>query len=124
MKNLTANVNTLCNFFISLMLAFVLGIPVQVEAGMIQLISINNNGEQANGNSSQPFISDNGRFVAFKSEASNLVEGDTNEVADIFVYDLLEHKIERVSVDSNGNEVFSLSDRFGGGSYSPSISAN
>jgi hypothetical protein len=32
-----------------------------------------------------PFISSNGRYVAFESNASNLVDGDTNEKCDIFV---------------------------------------
>jgi Tol biopolymer transport system component len=120
MKNLTANANTYGNLSVCLILMWVVGVgmmPMPVEAGTIQRISVNNNGEEANGDSSQPFISDNGRFVAFKSEASNLVEGDTNEVADIFVYDLLEHKIERVSVDSNGNQSNDYS-------HAPSISAD
>ncbi len=120
MKNLTANATLFRNLFVSLILTLVLGtgmMPVQIEAGTIQRISVNNNGEEANGDSRQFFISDNGHFVAFKSEASNLVEGDTNEVADIFVYDLLEHKIERVSVDSNGNQSNDYS-------HAPSISAD
>jgi len=32
-------------------------------------------------------ISGDGRFVAFSSQASNLVEGDNNWVYDIFVHD-------------------------------------
>src|SRR6476469_1450762 len=34
-----------------------------------------------------PAISDDGRFVVFASSASNLVAGDDNNVADIFVRD-------------------------------------
>jgi Tol biopolymer transport system component len=44
-------------------------------------------GTQANGDSILPAISSDGRFVAFSSEASNLVAGDTNNQADIFVHD-------------------------------------
>ena len=36
-----------------------------------------------------PAISADGRFVAFESDAGNLVEGDTNDEQDIFVYDRL-----------------------------------
>ena len=106
MKNLTANSTPFRNLFVSLVLVLVLGggaMPVQVEAGMIQRISVNNNGEEANASSDDTVISENGRFVVFESYASNLVENDTNGRIDFFVYDLLENKIERISVDSNGD---------------------
>lgn len=61
-------------------------------------------GGEANGNSEFPWISASGRFVSFRSDAGNLVSGDTNGVADVFVYDLNTDSIERVSVDSMGNE--------------------
>jgi Tol biopolymer transport system component len=103
MKNFTANTYRHLSALALMMLGLLLWLPVQVEAGTIQRISVNNNGEEANGESSEPFISDNGRFVVFASTASNLVEGDINNKTDIFVYDLLENKIERISVDSNGD---------------------
>jgi Tol biopolymer transport system component len=49
-------------------------------------------------------ISDDGRFVVFASDATNLVPGDTNGFADVFVYDRRADTIERVSTDSNGGE--------------------
>ena len=49
---------------------------------------------------------DGPRCVAFVSAASNLVRGDTNGVADAFVADLRSGRIERVSVDSRGRQVF------------------
>jgi Tol biopolymer transport system component len=49
------------------------------------LISLSPTG--ANGDSGAPAVSGDGRFVAFASTASNLVEGDTNEISDIFVYE-------------------------------------
>ena len=52
------------------------------------LVSLDNNGVQGNGPSYSPSISADGRFVAFISEAANLVTGDTNGVADVFVRDL------------------------------------
>lgn len=45
------------------------------------------NGQQANGPSDRPRLSADGRFVAFVSGATNLVIGDTNGVADVFVHD-------------------------------------
>ena len=51
-------------------------------------VSVATNGAQAlGGASSWPTTSAGGRFIAFQSEATNLVNGDTNHVADIFVRD-------------------------------------
>ncbi len=47
-------------------------------------------------------ISADGRYVAFWSRATNLVGGDTNNVADVFVHDRQSGTTERVSVDSGG----------------------
>jgi Tol biopolymer transport system component len=55
--------------------------------GTTERVSVDSDGKQANGDSIAPAISDNGRFVAFASEASNLVDGDTNNKADIFLHD-------------------------------------
>jgi Tol biopolymer transport system component len=59
-------------------------------------------GVQPNGASDSPAISPDGRFVAFRSLASNLVANDTNRQADIFVYDRTTHAIERTSVSTLG----------------------
>jgi Tol biopolymer transport system component len=50
-------------------------------------VSLGAAGQQGNGNSSQPSISADGRYVAFTADASNLVPGDTNGVEDVFVRD-------------------------------------
>ena len=50
-------------------------------------VSVATGGGQANGNSIAPAISKDGRFVAFYSDASNLVAGDTNRARDVFVHD-------------------------------------
>ncbi|KJV05126.1 hypothetical protein VZ94_20425, partial [Methylocucumis oryzae] len=47
-------------------------------------VSVASNGAQANKASWKPMISDNGRYVAFQSSATNLVKGDTNDREDIF----------------------------------------
>ncbi len=64
--------------------------------------SVANDGIQGNGVSWFPSLSHDGRYVAFESSASNLVPGDTNNVSDIFVRDLVAKTIVRVSVNSNG----------------------
>ncbi|MEG3991128.1 calcium-binding protein, partial [Microcoleus sp. S28C3] len=61
-------------------------------------------GNQGNSTSFEPSISANGRFVAFLSNASNLVPGDTNNTDDIFVRDTLTNTTTRVSVDLAGNQ--------------------
>jgi Tol biopolymer transport system component len=48
-------------------------------------VSVARNGAQAKGSSVYPAISADGRFVAFASDASNLVLGDTNASFDVFV---------------------------------------
>jgi hypothetical protein len=55
------------------------------SAGTTTRVSVKTNGDQVNGNSSNPAIDRNGRVVAFESAASNLVDGDTNGAWDIFV---------------------------------------
>src|SRR5262249_31186701 len=58
--------------------------------------------EEGDGLSTQPAISGNGRYVSFRSHATNFVAGDTNGFDDIFVKDLVTGAIERVSVSSGG----------------------
>ena len=61
------------------------------------LISVGIGGAQANGGSRDAAISEDGRFVVFTSDASNLVAGDTNGSADIFVRDLQSQTTTRVT---------------------------
>src|SRR6266540_3060086 len=70
------------------------------------------------GQSHHPSISADGRYVAFVSEATNLVPGDTNKFADIFVHDRVKRTTERVSVASGGAQAV------GGDCTQPSISAD
>lgn len=51
------------------------------------LISVGNSGNQVNGNSSQGDITSDGRFVAFTSDATNLISGDTSPFPKIFLRD-------------------------------------
>ena len=50
-------------------------------------VSVNSAGTQANGASGWPSISYDGRYVAFESDATNLLPGDTNGLRDVFVHD-------------------------------------
>lgn len=50
-------------------------------------ISVTIDGKAANGNSRSPSVSDDGNYVAFASDANNLVPGDTNAVSDVFLRD-------------------------------------
>ena len=74
------------------------------KTGKTRRVSVRSNGTQSNGPSSNPDISGSGRFVAFLSSASNLVPGDTNGVADIFVRDRKKDKTTLVSTRSNGGQ--------------------
>jgi hypothetical protein len=85
--------------------------------GTTERVSVDTAGAQANDDSQNPSISADGRFVAFDSDATNLVASDTNGVSDIFVHDRQSGMTERVSIDSGGTQS-------GGNSYWPSISAN
>ena len=68
----------------------------------IELVSPNLEGSSANGASMRPAISKSGRWIAFSSDASDLVGGDSNGARDIFVRDLKKDQTERVSVNTQG----------------------
>ncbi len=72
------------------------------RSGATTRISVDSTGIQGNKASLAPSISPDGRFVAFESNASNLVPGDTNGFTDIFVHDRKSHQTTRVSIDSGG----------------------
>ena len=78
--------------------------------GTTERVSVSSTGAEANGNSGVvdgmggPSISADGRYVAFDSEATNLVKGDTNGVIDVFVHDRLTGTTERVSVATGGTQ--------------------
>lgn len=79
------------------------------STGTTELISVASDGSGGNAISSLPSMSDDGRFIAFESEASNLVPRDENEQRDVFVHDRETGITERVSVDSSGTEGNALS---------------
>ena len=77
--------------------------------GTNERVSISSDAAQGNGTSDTPYISYNGRYVAFSSGASNLVPGDSNAAIDIFVRDRSLGTTERVSVDSAESQANSAS---------------
>ncbi len=82
-------------------------------------VSVDSNEVQANGQSGVPRISDNGRYVAFISRATNLIGAgnDSNGSQDVFVRDMQAGTTARVSV-SNSDAASN------GDSYAPGISAD
>lgn len=70
--------------------------------GLTQLVSRNLNGEGGNAPSRKPQVSENGRFVLFESEASDLVEGDANKATDVFIHDLQEHRTLAITLRADG----------------------
>ena len=60
-------------------------------------------------NWSEPSLSSDGRYVAWDSDASTLVQNDTNGARDIFVFDRQEGTTTRVSVDSTGAQANGVS---------------
>ena len=90
---------------------------MSIRATSIKLVSAAADGTPGNGWSGGAVFSPDGYKVAFDSFASNLVPGDTNGVADVFVDDRVAGTTERASVDSSGAEA----DGFSG---HPAISAD
>ncbi len=90
-----------------------------VDLSLNTIISVSRQatGRLGNNDSESPVISGDGRFVAFVSDASNLVAGDTNALGDIFVYDTTAQSIRRVNTSSSGAEA-------NGFTYPPQISGN
>lgn len=85
--------------------------------GWTELVSVSSDGFQTNGNSYDPAISGNGRYVVFSSLADNLVNGDSNESSDIFLHDRETGLTTRVSLPNEGGQA-------NGGSVVPSVSAD
>jgi len=87
----------------------------------VERISLGHDGLQANGASSEPLVGlpmesmsgydYHGRFVVFVSSATNLVTGDTNGVADVFMRDTCRGRpgcvpsTQRISLTSTGQQI-------------------
>ena len=79
-----------------------LGVQIYVldrNTGIIEVVSKSSSGVVGNHTSYDPSLSDDGRYVSFRSYASNLVVGDTNGVSDVFVHDRLTQVTTRVNIN-------------------------
>jgi Tol biopolymer transport system component len=101
---------------VSALLLVVAG-EARAAPGDTELVSVSATTGQASGSSYDVSISADGRFVAFQSYAADVVPGDANGAADIFVRDREGGLTERVNVDANGMEANHTS-------WRPSISAD
>ena len=85
--------------------------------GQTTIVSTSTDGTLGNSDSYLPSISADGNFIAFASNASNLVLDDTNDKMDVFVHNQLSGETTRISVASDGTQGDNIS-------QTPSISAD
>lgn len=89
-----------------------------LQEGLLELVSVSADGVRpGNRESRQPVLSDDGRFVAFTSAASDLVLGDSNGCEDVFVRDRWLARTLRVSTARDGLQAQA-------GSSQPALSSN
>lgn len=88
-----------------------------IQTGVTERVSVSNSGQQSDGESIYTSLSDDGRYIAFISSATNLVSNDTNSKADVFVRDRVSGTTVRASVSSSGTQA-------GGSSTNPVISGD
>jgi hypothetical protein len=70
--------------------------------GTTTRVSVGTGGTEANDRSDEPHLSVFGEIIAFTSDATNLVPGDTNGFDDVFVHDRIGNITTRVSVSTGG----------------------
>ncbi|HEY7170426.1 MAG TPA: Ig-like domain repeat protein [Vicinamibacterales bacterium] len=80
------------------------GVFDEPGTAVLETISVSDAGAAANGGSESAELSDDGRYVAFRSLASNLVPGDTNAAWDVFLRDRTAHQTRRINVRPEGQE--------------------
>lgn len=86
------------------------------QAGTTTLVSVSTGGSQGNNHSQEPHISGDGRYIVFKSSATNLVTFPTlNTSESIFIYDTQTGDTELISISTTGTDS-------NGGSQLPSVS--
>lgn len=86
-------------------------------ANSFDLVSKSSGGTLGNGTSGEVSVSNDGRFAAYSSGATNLVSSDTNNDYDIFLHDRLSGTTELVSKNASGTQA-------NGFSFQPNISSN
>jgi Tol biopolymer transport system component len=108
-----AHTRTYTVVFAAFIILLALGSGESVTAAPVTItrVSVASDGSQGDGDSGStadprgiPALSADGRYVAFCSEATNLVPNDTNNADDVFVHDLLTRQTTRVSVATGGTQ--------------------
>jgi Tol biopolymer transport system component len=88
-----------------------------MATGKIMRVSVAADGTEANGSSGAYALSSDGTKVVFLSDASNLVPGDTNGIADVFVKDLTTGSVMRANTGADGTQAHQTA-------FNPTISAD
>ena len=117
---MTSRIFSKASLVIACLVLLVFTLPViagPAPTGTTSRVSLSTAGVQTNNHSMYSVVSANGKFVAFVSDATNLVDDDTNGVGDIFVRNLATGVTERVNVSSTNVEA-------NGASSQPAISAD
>lgn len=70
-------------------------------------VSIGTDGQEGNDNSSQPFISADGRYIAFTSQANTFDPRDPNFLPDAYVHDRVTHRTELISFGTDDRPLLS-----------------
>jgi hypothetical protein len=88
---------------VTLSICLGVGVPFAEASGpTTSRVSLSSTGEQGNGDTGDNAVSDDGTLVAFDSDATNMVRGDTNEATDVFVRNTSTNQTVRVSESSGG----------------------
>jgi Tol biopolymer transport system component len=87
------------------------------RAAALQLITASGECVPGNGDSRYPALTDDGSYLVFASEASNLMPGDTNGTRDVFGFDRQTYELERITVTPQGGQIV-------GHGYTPVVSDN
>lgn len=75
------------------------------RTGETRIVSVSADGTQGDRSSSNGVVTADGRHVAFASDATNLVPGDTNDTEDVFLKDLTTGEIQRITVTGGGSQL-------------------
>lgn len=79
------------------------------RGGFNSLISVAWDGSQSDATSADANITPDGRFIAFFSDASNLVPNDDNGMGDVFLRDRIAGTTERISISAEGGDADQMS---------------
>jgi Tol biopolymer transport system component len=77
---------------------------IDVQSGLLTLESVSTAGAPSDGSSYQPTISDDGRWIAFSSDATTLEPSDVDQSLDAFLRDALLGTTRMLTISSSGNQ--------------------